>query len=71
MTTGVVQPLFQLPMPISWSELIVAGRANLVPQPLATHEIRRAISTAYYAAFHALTASSRRVDHLHSGRFQV
>ena len=65
MTAGVAQPPFQSPMPISWSELIAAGRANLVPQPPATQPapaaIRRAISTAYYAAFHALTASNADV----------
>ena len=48
--------------PVSWTELIDAGRATLVPQPPATQPgpavIRRAISTAYYAAFHALTASN-------------
>ena len=62
MTTGVVQPPFQLPTPISWSELIAAGRASLVPLLPATQPapavIRRAISTAYYAAFHALAASN-------------
>jgi len=65
MTTGVAQPPFQLPAPISWSELIAAGRANLVPQPPTTQPapaaIRRAISTAYYAAFHAFTASNADV----------
>ncbi|MXZ24835.1 MAG: hypothetical protein F4Y80_08180 [Caldilineaceae bacterium SB0665_bin_21] len=65
MTTGVAQPPCQLPAPISWSELIAAGRANLVPQPPATQPapaaIRRAISTAYYAAFHAFTASNADV----------
>ena len=58
MTTSGVQP----PEPINWSELIAAGRATLVPQPPATQPapaaIRRAISTAYYAMFHALTANN-------------
>ena len=61
MTTGS-QPAFQPPAPISWTDLIAAGRATLIPQPPATQPtqaaIRRAISTAYYATFHALTASN-------------
>ena len=48
--------------PVSWAELIATGRAALVPQPPdiqpSQAAIRRAISTAYYAAFHALTASN-------------
>ena len=51
--------------PISWEELIAAGRATLIPQPPNTHPadgaIRRAISTAYYAMFHALAASNAHV----------
>ena len=62
MTTGAAHPPFQPPAPISWAELIAAGRANLLPQPPATQPapaaIRRAISGAYYAAFHALTSSN-------------
>ena len=62
MTTGAIQPAFHPPTPISWAELIAAGRATLIPQPpaaqLAAAAIRRAISTAYYAAFHALAASN-------------
>ena len=58
MTTGS-QPAFQPPAPISWTDLIAAGRATLIHQPPATQPtqaaIRRAISTAYYATFHALT----------------
>lgn len=65
MTTGVAQPLFQPPMPISWSELIAARQANLTPQPPAAQPapaaIRRVISTAYYAVFHALAASNADV----------
>ena len=61
MTTSV-QPAFQPPEPISWTDLIAAGRASLIPQPAATQPtqaaIRRAISTAYYSAFHALTTSN-------------
>ena len=62
MTSGAAQPPFQSPTPISWIELIAAGRARLVPQPPANQPtpaaVRRAISDAYYAAFHALTASN-------------
>ena len=62
MTTGAVQPAFQPPAPINWAELIAAGRATLIPHPPAAQPapgaIRRAISTAYYAVFHALTASN-------------
>ena len=62
MTTASAQPPFHPPTPISWSELIVAGQANLAPQPPSNQPtpaaIRRAISTAYYAAFHALIASN-------------
>lgn len=62
MTAGAAQPLFQPPTPIGWTELIAAGRARLAPQPTAHQPapaaIRRAISDAYYAAFHALTASN-------------
>ena len=61
MTTSA-QPAFQPPAPISWTDLIAAGRASLIPQPAATQPtqaaIRRAISTACYAAFHALTTSN-------------
>ncbi len=62
MTTGAVQPSFQPPAPINWAELIAAGRTALIPQMPAAQPapgaIRRAISTAYYAAFHALAASN-------------
>ena len=65
MTTGAIQPVFRPPAPINWKALIAAGRATLTPQPPATQPapeaIRRAISTAYYAAFHALTASNADV----------
>ena len=61
MTTSGVQP----PEPINWTELIAVGRAALVPQPPATQPapaaIRRAISTAYYAIFHALAANNADV----------
>ena len=50
------------PDPIDWRDLIAAARATLVPQPPNTQPtaaaIRRAISTTYYAVFHALTASN-------------
>ena len=62
MTTGAAQPPLPPPAPISWTELIAAGRARLVAQPPAGQPvpaaIRRAISDAYYATFHALTASN-------------
>ena len=62
MTTGAAQPSFQPPTPISWTELIAAGRARLGSHPPANQPapavIRRAISDAYYAAFHALAASN-------------
>ena len=65
MTAGAVSPTFQPPAPIDWMDLISAGRATLIPQQSATQPppaaIRRAISTAYYAAFHALTASNADV----------
>ena len=55
MTTSA-QPAFQPPEPTSWTDLIAAGRASLIPQPAATRPtqaaIRRAISTAYYEVFH-------------------
>ena len=60
MTIGANQPAFQPPTPIIWTDLIAAGRATLTPQSPATQPapaaVRRAISTACYAAFHALTA---------------
>ena len=61
MTTPGVQP----PAPINWTELIAAGRATLVPEPPANQPgpaaIRRAISTAYYAVFHALATNNADV----------
>ena len=61
MTTAPPQP----PLPIDWRGLIIAGRATLTPYPPATQPdpaaVRRAVSTAYYAAFHALTASNAEV----------
>ena len=51
--------------PVSWIEVIATGRAALIPPASDTQPsqaaIRRAISTAYYAAFHALTASNADV----------
>lgn len=51
--------------PLDWTDLVAAGRATLVPQPPDTQPsqaaIRRAISTAYYAAFHALAGSNAEV----------
>ena len=62
MTTGATHSTGHPAAPIDWTELIAAGRAALTPQPPAVEPtpaaIRRAISTAYYAMFHALTASN-------------
>ena len=48
--------------PLDWADLIDTSRMLLVPVPPATlatqASIRRAISTAYYAMFHALLASN-------------
>ena len=61
MTTPAIQP----PEPIDSRDLIAAGRATLMPQPPATEPapeaIRRAISTAYYAMFHALARNNADV----------
>lgn len=61
MTTPAIQPL----APIDWRQLLATGRATLIPQPPATQPdpaaVRRAISTAYYAAFHALSANNAEV----------
>ena len=61
MTTPAIQPL----APIDWRQLIATGRATLIPQPPATQPdpaaVRRAISTAYYATFHALSANNAEV----------
>lgn len=47
---------------IRWQDLIATGRALTTPQPPATapleDSLRRAVSTAYYAMFHALAASN-------------
>ena len=60
-TTSGVQP----PEPINWMELIAVGRATLVPQSPAIQPapaaMRRAISAAYYAMFHALAANNADV----------
>lgn len=62
MTSVGGQSTLQPPEPINWAVLIAAGRATLIPQPPevqpAAGAIRRSISTAYYAAFHALAASN-------------
>ena len=51
-----------LATPVDWTDLIDSGRLLLVPVPPATQptqaSIRRAISTAYYAMFHALLPSN-------------
>ena len=55
-------PAKPIPVPIDWRNLIHAGRDLLDAQPggnLPTDEhVRRAISNAYYALFHALAASN-------------
>lgn len=65
MTTGPTHPTDRPSAPVNWTELIDAGRAVLIPQTPAIQPapaaIRRAISTAYYAVFHALTASNADV----------
>ena len=58
MTTPSSSP----PSPIDWRNLIQAGRDLLNPQQLGNsptdEHIRRAISNAYYALFHALSESN-------------
>ncbi len=58
MTTPASLP----PTPIDWRNLIQAGRDLLNPQQTglaATDEhVRRAVSNAYYALFHALADSN-------------
>ena len=58
MTTPAAQP----PEPIDWRDLIATGRVTLIPQSPGTQPgaaaLRRAVSTAYYAMFHALAASN-------------
>ena len=50
------------PIPIDWRNLIQAGRNLLNPQQVGTiptrEHVRRAISNAYYAQFHALAESN-------------
>ena len=62
MTAGNPAPQSPLVAPISWADLIGAARKLLNPTPPATGvtdaAIRRAVSTAYYAMFHALLASN-------------
>ena len=47
---------------IRWQDLIATSRVLTTPQPPATvpleDSLRRAVSTAYYAMFHALAASN-------------
>jgi uncharacterized protein (UPF0332 family) len=55
-------PGIPLPTPVDWRSLIQAGRDLLNPQlvgrnPTNVH-VRRAISNAYYALFHALADSN-------------
>ena len=50
------------PVPIDWRNLIQAGRDRLNPQQVGNtptrEHVRRAISDAYYAMFHALAESN-------------
>ena len=61
----MTMPGIPLPTPIDWRSLIQAGRDLMNPQqtghnPTDAH-IRRAISNAYYALFHALADSNASV----------
>lgn len=62
MTTTPQQPSLPVPDPVDWRESIAAAHQSLAPIPPATQPtraaVRRAISTAYYAAFHALMESN-------------
>ena len=62
MTAGNPAPQSPLVAPISWADLIGEARKLLNPTPPATGvtdaAIRRAVSTAYYAMFHALLAGN-------------
>lgn len=62
MTTAPTPASRQPLTAIDWQELIAAARASLAPASSgtgpSTEVVRRAVSTAYYAAFHALTASN-------------
>ena len=55
-------PAYLPPNAISWHNLINAGRDLLNPQrngdPPTDEHVRRAISSAYYALFHALASSN-------------
>ena len=65
MSTGVSTTSTQPPQPVTWRHLITTGEASLIPIPPASQplpeSVRRAISTAYYAAFHALAGSNADV----------
>lgn len=65
MTSSSTEPAFHPPASIDWQDLIATGRAILVPQSSGAQPtpaaIRRAVSTAYYAALHALNASNVEV----------
>ena len=56
---------YQPPHTIYWRNLVFAGRDLLNPQgtsdPPTEEHIRRAVSSAYYATFHALAASNADV----------
>jgi uncharacterized protein (UPF0332 family) len=62
MATRTQQSRFQPPVPVHWQDLVTAARHSLTPVPPATTATRaaahRAVSTAYYAVFHALKESN-------------
>ena len=61
----MTRPAYPSPNAINWYNLINAGRSLLNPQrngnPPTDEHIRRAISSAYYALFHALATSNADV----------
>ena len=59
MTTGSQSSPVQAHMPLDWQDLIDSARRSLTPPSAATRAAaHRAISTAYYAAYHALCKSN-------------
>ena len=59
MTTGSQSSPVQVHMPLDWQDLIDSARRSLTPPSAATRAAaHRAISTAYYAAYHALCKSN-------------
>ncbi len=59
MTTGSQSRPVQAHTPLDWQDLIDSARRCLTPPSAATRaDAHRAISTAYYAAYHALCESN-------------